>query len=149
MLDKIYLEITNICNLDCSFCHKTGRRKRLMSEAEFESLTDKLRGKTNFLYLHLMGEPTLHPLLPSFIDAAKEKGFLPTITTNGSTLHRVGELLLDAHPYKINIFLHAPEATPPFSSEHYLDECVAFAREAARVEPSTPTTWQQALLLTA
>ena len=28
MLDKIYLEITNVCNLDCSFCHKTKRQKK-------------------------------------------------------------------------------------------------------------------------
>ena len=36
MLDKVYLEITNICNLDCSFCHKTARERRLMSDEEFE-----------------------------------------------------------------------------------------------------------------
>ena len=44
MLNKIYLEITNVCNLDCSFCHKTSRQKKLMTEEEFETLTDKLQG---------------------------------------------------------------------------------------------------------
>ena len=86
MLNKIYLEITNVCNFDCTFCHKTSRKKKLMSEDEFEILTDKLQGKAKYLYFHLMGEPTLHPLLPKFIDRAKKKGFLPTITTNGSLL---------------------------------------------------------------
>ena len=32
MLDRIYLEITNICNLNCTFCHKTKREKKLMSK---------------------------------------------------------------------------------------------------------------------
>ena len=42
MLNKIYLEITNVCNLDCSFCHKTSRKKKLMTEEEFNILTDKI-----------------------------------------------------------------------------------------------------------
>lgn len=86
MLDKIYLEIINFCNLYCSFCHKTSRPKKLMTENEFEFLTDKLAGRTKYLYFHLMGEPTLHRLLPKFISRAKGKGFLPMLTTNSSML---------------------------------------------------------------
>ena len=132
-MDKVYLEITNICNLDCSFCHKTTRAKRLMSEEEFEILTDKLRGKAKFLYFHLMGEPTLHPLLPRFISVAKEKGFSPIITTNGSLLATKGDALLKDLPYKVSISLHAPEANPAFDGKGYLESCVAFARSAARM----------------
>ena len=131
MLDKVFLEITNICNLDCSFCHKTARAKKLMSEEEFNTLTDKLEGKTKYLYFHLMGEPTLHPLLPTFIRKAREKGFLPMITTNGSLLARCGSALLEDLPYKISISLHAPEANPAFSGEGYLDSCIDFAKNAA------------------
>lgn len=131
MLDKIYLEITNVCNLDCTFCHKTSRQKRLMSEEEFNILTDKLRGRAKFLYFHLMGEPTLHPQLPRFIEIAKQKGFLPMLTTNGSLLSRAGDSLLCNLPYKISISLHAPEANPTFADESYLDSCIKFAREAA------------------
>ena len=131
MLDKVYLEITNICNLDCSFCHKTARVRRLMSDEEFDILTDRLRGKAKFLYFHLMGEPTLHPLLPQFIDIARDKGFLPMITTNGSLLGSKGGELLEHLPYKISISLHAPEANPAFEGEGYLDSCISFARAAA------------------
>lgn len=131
MLDKIYLEITNVCNLDCSFCHKTIRQKRLMSEDEFNTLTDKLRGRAKFLYFHLMGEPVLHPLLPKFIEIAKQKGFLPMLTTNGSLLADRGDALLEALPYKISISLHAPQANPKFADESYLASCLGFARKAA------------------
>lgn len=131
MLDKIYLEITNVCNLDCTFCHKTARAKKLMSAQEFDLLIDKLAGKAKYLYFHLMGEPTLHPLLPHFIKTAHDKGFLPMITTNGSLLGEKGEALLSALPYKISISLHAPEANAAFSADGYLESCIAFAKEAA------------------
>ena len=131
MLDKIYLEITNVCNMDCSFCHKTARRKKLMSEEEFDVLTNKLCGKVKYLYFHLMGEPTLHPLLPKFIKSAKDKGFIPMITTNGSLLKEKGDALLECPPYKISISIHAPEANPTFADESYLPECISFAKAAA------------------
>ena len=131
MLDKIYLEITNVCNLDCTFCHKTARAKKLISAQEFDLLIDKLAGKAKYLYFHLMGEPTLHPLLPHFIKTARDKGFLPMITTNGSLLREKGEALLSALPYKISISLHAPEANAAFAADGYLESCVSFAKEAA------------------
>lgn len=131
MLDKLYLEITNVCNLDCSFCHKTCRPKKLMTEEEFEYLTDKFKGKVKYLYFHLMGEPMLHPRLPKFIDRSREKGFQPMLTTNGSLLGERGELLLEHLPYKISISLHAPEANPQFADENYLENCVTFAKKAA------------------
>ena len=131
MLDKIYLEITNVCNLDCTFCHKTARAKKLMSAQEFDLLIGKLAGKAKYLYFHLMGEPTLHPLLPHFIKTARDKGFLPMITTNGSLLREKGEALLSALPYKISISLHAPEANAAFAADGYLESCVSFAKEAA------------------
>ena len=131
MLSKIYLEITNVCNLDCSFCHKTSRAKHLMSEAEFLALLDKIEGRAQYLFFHLMGEPTLHPLLPRFVEAARARGFRPAITTNGSLLAQKGAALLAARPYKVSISLHAPEANPAFSSDGYLDACIDFAKNAA------------------
>ena len=131
MLDKIYLEITNVCNLDCSFCHKTARAKKLLSEEEFDLLLSKIKGRSKYLFFHLMGEPTLHPLLPVFIEKARVAGFLPAITTNGSSLGQKGETLLQCLPYKVSISLHAPEANPAFSADGYLEACISFAKEAA------------------
>ena len=132
MLKKIYLEITNVCNLSCSFCHKTKRPHKLLTKDEFEILTDKLRGKAKHLYFHLMGEPMLHPLLPDFIEIAESKGFLPMLTTNGSLLGTKGDLLLKKLPHKINISLHAPDANPTFADEAYLENCLKFAKEASQ-----------------
>ncbi|MBE6662414.1 MAG: radical SAM protein [Ruminococcaceae bacterium] len=123
--------MTNVCNLDCSFCHKTARAKKLISSDEFDALLHKIEGRAKYLFFHLMGEPTLHPLLPRFIEAARAKGFLPVITTNGSLLAEKSDALIAAHPYKTSVSLHAPEANAAFSDEGYLDTCVGFAKAAA------------------
>ena len=133
MLDRIYLEITNVCNLDCTFCHKTQRKKKFISEEEFNILLLKIEGRSKYLFFHLMGEPMLHPQLPRFIEAARGKGFLPAVTTNGSLLKENGDLFLSALPYKISISLHAPGANEAFSSNGYLDSCVSFAKKAAEM----------------
>ena len=132
MLTKIYLEITNVCNLNCSFCHKTARAKKRLTQEEFDTLISKIEGRARYLFFHLMGEPTLHPLLPHFIQSAKDHGFLPCITTNGSLLSEKGDALLTSPPYKVSISLHAPDANEAFSSEGYLQSCVDFAKEAAK-----------------
>lgn len=129
---KVYVEISNLCNLSCAFCPGTKRKKRAMSEAEFASLLPKLRPYTDYLYFHLMGEPLLHPKLGSFLKQAYEAGFKVILTTNGTLLRQQQELLL-ASPalHKVNISLHAFEANDfdvPF--EEYLQQCFTFGKFA-------------------
>ena len=131
MIDKAYLEITNICNLRCSFCHGTKRAAHMLTDEEFERLTDRLTGKVKFLYFHLLGEPLLHPSFPHFVKRAWEKGFYPILTTNGSLLQKNGHTLLENLPYKISISLHAPAANAAFADPKYFDTCIDFAKNAA------------------
>lgn len=110
MYRKAYLEITNVCNLNCSFCHKTSRERRFMTEEEFRALTEKIRPFTEYLYLHLMGEPLLHPLIGNFLTVAKEKDFRVTVATNGLLIKENTDTLLNQPPYKITFSLHSYEA---------------------------------------
>ena len=130
MADKVYLEITDICNLSCAFCHGTAREKRSMTRAEFETLTDRLRG-IPYLYFHLMGEPLTHPDLPYFVVRAREKGFFPMITTNGTLLASRGKELIAARPHKVSVSLHAIEGNGALPSEGYLKAVAGFAGEAS------------------
>ena len=75
---KVYLEISNICNLNCAFCPGTRRRQRFMTAEEFAAIAEKLRGAVQYLYLHVMGEPLLHPALPQIL-AAAEKGAISAV----------------------------------------------------------------------
>lgn len=129
---KVYLEISNICNLNCSFCPGTKRPKKAMTEEEFRYLANKLRPWTDYLYFHLMGEPLCHPKLDSFLRIAGEAGFKIILTTNGSLLKKNQQILLAADSlHKVNISLHAFEANDlavPFA--RYLAECFAFGQAA-------------------
>jgi len=129
---KVYLEISNICNLRCRFCPGTKRRPKVMTEKELSVLLPKLRSWTDFLYFHLMGEPLCHPQLVTFLNAAGTYGFKVILTTNGSLLEKQQSLLLSSAPlHKINISLHAFEANDleiPF--ETYLQQCFAFGKAA-------------------
>lgn len=130
--NKIYLEISNVCNLKCAFCPGTKRLPHIMTEAEFSVLLPKLRPYSDYLYFHLMGEPLLHPRLKRFLELAGDAGFKVILTTNGTLLAKQQEMLLQAPAlHKINISLHAFEAndlTVPFSQ--YLQECFAFGQAA-------------------
>ena len=133
MLRKVYLEITNVCNLSCAFCPGTRRPPHFLTTAEFEALTDRLRGETEYLYFHLMGEPLLHPELESFLEIAGEKGFRVLLTTNGTLLPQRGEMLLRAGALlKTNISLQSFEANAGGELEAYLESCLTYA--AACVE---------------
>lgn len=129
---KVYVEISNLCNLSCAFCPGTKRQKRAMTEEEFATLLPKLRSYTDFLYFHLMGEPLCHPKLGIFLEMAHEAGFKVILTTNGTLLHQRQDLLLAAPGlHKVNISLHAFEANDlsvPF--EEYLRRCLSFGKAA-------------------
>ena len=71
MYNKVYVEITNICNLNCSFCAKNTRKKEFISINNFLNLLDMLENYTNYLYFHIMGEPLLHPEINQLIDLVK------------------------------------------------------------------------------
>jgi len=130
---KIYLEITNVCNLSCSFCAGTSRKKHFLSVDEFEILAKKLRTYTDYLYFHLMGEPLLHPQLNDFLKISEYFGFKVIITTNGTLLGKAAEILLNSPAlFKVSISLHSFEANEGgVDMNDYLSGCFDFADEAS------------------
>lgn len=130
---KIYLEISNICNLRCSFCPGTIRKPKVMTKDEMQAILPKLRPYTDYLYFHLMGEPLCHPLLEEFLSLAAQFDFKVILTTNGTLLKEKESILLHSPAlHRINISLHAFEANDlsiPF--DEYLRNCLAFGKAAA------------------
>lgn len=132
MYSRAYVEITNICNKNCSFCPGTKRKPHSMTMDEFSAVCQQLQGVTKYVYFHIMGEPTLHPLLPDFIRYASDCGFHVAITTNGTLLDRCGQALIDAGVYKVNISVHSFEGSESGDYYHYLNSCYSFADRASR-----------------
>ena len=130
MYSRIYVEIGNICNKNCSFCHGTKRVPRQMTFDEFKLTLSKIRHLTKYLYFHLMGEPLCHPKICDFIKYAKAEGFKIAVTTNGTLLSRLGDALIASGVYKVNISLHGFEDDE--EKEKYLDNCLVFADKASK-----------------
>ncbi len=142
---KIYLEISNICNLNCVFCPGTKRPPKAMTEAEFSALLPKLRPWSDYLYFHLMGEPLCHPKLEQFLSLAGAAGFRVILTTNGTLLKRnQATLLCSPALHKVNISLHAFEANDlSVSFEEYLEDCFTFGQAARGKVLTVYRLWNQ------
>lgn len=128
---RVYLEITNICNRACSFCHGTSREPRRMSREDFERAARALVPMTDYLYFHLMGEPTTHPELTELIKTAKGLGFKCAVTTNGTLLKDKGDALIGSGVYKVNISVHSFEGGEGREKLEYLSEIADFADKAS------------------
>ena len=100
---KIYLEITNICNLKCNFCPGNKRPKEEMTLENFRIILEKLENYTDNLYFHLMGEPLVHSKINELIDVASLK-YQVNITTNGYLIKKIEN---NKNIRKINISLQA------------------------------------------
>lgn len=132
MLKRAYVEITNICNLHCSFCPGTGRKKEFMPLRRFRVLAGRLKGHVKYLYLHVMGEPLLHPRLGEILAAAAELGFRVCLTSNGTLLGEKGGSVLDADGvHKVSISLHSAEGNGFTNLGPYLSDVWDFAVRAA------------------
>ncbi|MBQ8393924.1 MAG: radical SAM protein [Clostridia bacterium] len=130
MYKKAYIEITNICNMNCSFCHGHKRAPKRMSREEFALVLERLKGYTEYIYYHLMGEPLTHPYLPEFLKMARESGYKSIITTNGTLLWKRGEELLE-NLHKVNLSLHSFEDGNEEAYKRYVRSLTDYAKKAS------------------
>ncbi|MGL5977725.1 MAG: radical SAM/SPASM domain-containing protein [Erysipelotrichaceae bacterium] len=125
---KIYIEITNSCNLSCSFCAINNRPVHFMEEFEFIQILDEIAPFTKYIYLHVLGEPLLHPKLARFLVLAHERGFFVNLTTNGTLLVRCLDVLLEHPVRQINVSLHNFKEQDGIVMEDYLADIIACAK---------------------
>lgn len=131
---KVYIEITSVCNLACSFCPPTERAKGLIKVEQFNKILDEIRPHTKYIYLHVKGEPLLHPRIHQLLDAAHDKGFKVNITTNGTLIKKNREKLLGKPALRqINFSLHSFDGHEGSENrEKYLGDILEFVREASK-----------------
>lgn len=105
---KIYIEITNNCNLKCSFCSEVKRKRRFMTTEEFENILIKIKDYTDYIYLHIKGEPLLHPNIIEFLRLADKYNLKVNLTTNGTLFSKIAKELSECKSlHKINFSLHS------------------------------------------
>lgn len=108
MLKKIYIEITNICNLKCNFCPETNRVKEFMSIENFEEIIQKIHNHTKLVYLHVKGEPLLHNKLEVILKILEKYNLKANITTNGTLIKDKLEIIKNSKAVRqINFSIHS------------------------------------------
>ncbi|RXT07903.1 radical SAM/SPASM domain-containing protein [Ammoniphilus sp. CFH 90114] len=128
---KVYVEITSVCNLACAFCPQTGRQAKFINVDKFREILDQIKPHTNHIYLHVKGEPLLHPKIDELLDISHEKGFKVNITSNGTLLPKVKHKLLGKPALRqMNFSLHSFDGHEGSENrEGYLSNILSFVRE--------------------
>lgn len=142
---KLYVEITNVCNLTCGFCPKTDREPQFMSIETFEKILDQIKNRADYLYFHVKGEPLLHPKIGEFLDLCDEKGFKVNLITNGSMINKMKSKILtkpalaqvgfSVHSFDENVTdvstgSGSNSDTVISSKDKYLEDIFTFVQEA-------------------
>lgn len=107
---QVYVEITNVCNLNCAFCPKHNRENGYMSVEQFELVAKSIAPLTRVVCLHLMGEPLLHPDFERIVEIANQNGLQIYLTTNGTLLKKHLDVFKKALVKRISVSLHSYEA---------------------------------------
>lgn len=130
---KVYIEITSVCNLACSFCPPTKRKAQFIKLDEFNHRLDQIAPHTKYIYLHVKGEPLLHPRIDELLDASHAKSFKVNITTNGTLIKKNRDKLLGKPALRqINFSLHSFDGHEgSVNRKEYLANILSFVRDAA------------------
>lgn len=130
---KIYIEITNSCNLKCSFCPEGKRAKEFISVDKFENIINQIKGYTNLITLHVKGEPLLHPKLKEILEICEKNNMLVNITTNATLLEKNCETLINSRAVRqLNLSLHSitkNENTNTYNFDAYINSVIKTSKE--------------------
>lgn len=134
---KINIEISNICNLQCSFCPEVVREKKLMKPDVFENIIKQVSPLTELVCFHLMGDPLVHPQFSKFVEICEEHDTKIFLVSNGVLLRpdKMKELLRS--PFQqVNFSLHSfHDNYPGKDSTDYLQRIFSFTEQAFEERP--------------
>jgi radical SAM protein with 4Fe4S-binding SPASM domain len=134
---RIYLEISNICNVQCSFCPEVLRPKKIMNPENFKTIYSEIQNFTDEVCLHVMGEPLAHPQFFEILEVVKNGQGKVNLTTNGLLIKKYqNEILANLNIRQINFSLQAyMDNFPDKPIEPYLDSLVEFIDSAFKLRP--------------
>lgn len=102
----IYVEITNSCNLSCYFCPSASlENNQFISVEQFKHIILEISNYTNTIYLHILGEPLLHPMFKTLIEICNKFCIDVRLTTNATLIANYDFAKLNLK--KINISLQS------------------------------------------
>lgn len=135
---RTYIEISNICNLQCTFCPEVERDNEILSVEQFRKILRQVLPHTDQVCLHLMGEPLAHPFFAEILQVCNEEKAVVHLTTNGTFLNKFGfETFINAPSLRqINFSLHSfKDNFPDKDIRPYLFDILEFSKQALTQNP--------------
>lgn len=107
-MKKIYIELSDICHLACSFCPAPKGVRGVMSLEAFAHALDSALMLTKRIALHILGDPCALPNLADYLTLAHSKGAEIELVTSGAFFHKHRpQTLLSPPVYQLSISLEA------------------------------------------
>jgi len=126
---KIYIEITNVCNLRCRFCPEIKREKEFITIAKFEKIVKQIKDYTDLIALHVKGEPLLHPKLKEILLICEQNKIAVNITTNATLLSKnLNTIIKSKAVRQLNLSIHSVYENSNISLPNYMDEILKSIR---------------------
>ena len=99
-----------------------------MSIETFRDIVEEIKNYTDYIYLHVKGEPLLHKDIYDFIDIAGQNGLKVNITSNGTILNR--QILELKGLRQFNFSLHSFESESGIDKENYIHSILEYSKKA-------------------
>jgi radical SAM protein with 4Fe4S-binding SPASM domain len=137
MFNKVHIEISNVCNLQCSFCPEVIRDKKLIDIELFENIVKQVAPITEQVAFHLMGDPLVHPKLAQLVEICGRYKAPIFLVTNGVLMNAKNRAILLSPAFRqINFSLHSfNDNFPGRDPSAYLESIFSFTEEALTLRP--------------
>ncbi len=135
-LKRVNIEISSVCNLACSFCHRVERKKPYMDLDLFRHIVKQVVPMTEIISTHLMGEPLMHPQFILILEAAQKEAAKVDVTSNGLLIEDFGDFFKNPCVRQINISLQsALDQLHAEKLESHHERIFSFVERASRLRP--------------
>jgi len=128
---RIYIELTNVCGLSCSFCPTKELPNKQMDLVFFESIISQAKQFTKEIACHVVGDPLTQPNLDEYLDIIHKHGLKAILTTSGYFLKKHSyETLFHPCVKQINISLNSfNKNDTSITFEQYITPVLALCQE--------------------
>lgn len=128
--EKIYIELSDICGLNCGFCPSVKGVRGAMSVEKFGIIAKKVAEKARIYTFHLLGDPLVLPNLKDFVKIANAHKMTLELTTSGFYMSEKNtQLLLESENIRqINLSLMAFLAQKKLNLNEYFAPILRFLR---------------------
>ena len=131
---KVHIEITNICNLKCTFCPPKILPNGTMSLEKFDDLNVQLKPYTKELAYHIVGDPLVLTNLNEYLNISLKHDLKVNITTTANNINdKHYEALLNPTIKQINFSINSYNANSHKKTlDEYLNPILDFVKFAQK-----------------